>query len=238
MSYGKFLDESGDLTKWREKNNLPKQNYEKTFEDLRDVWIKEGRYSELTAFINENWDSGNGDDFVKPYSEHLTQNGELSQFKKLWKGILRHRISSLWTYYDHLKKSSPNMTLEELKSQKLSGFNQFSSEESTIRRVSWKREYVLKGIEEFNNGLKRLNDNSEFEKNQRLYDNIDFLIKSKPKPSSDKRKIDETLFWELINNYRTISDDKFEFIGKLSSKLEEFKPTEIRKFGENTSNKI
>ena len=96
MSYGKFLDESGELSKWREKNNLPEQNYEKTFEDLRDIWIKDGRYSELTAFINENWDSGNGDDFVKPYSEHLTKSGELSQFKKLWKGILRHRIRNLW----------------------------------------------------------------------------------------------------------------------------------------------
>lgn len=230
MSYGKFLDESEALTKWREKNNLPQQNYEKTFEDLRDIWIRYGRYRELTAFIHENWDSGNGDDFVKPVSQHLIKNRELGHFKKLWKGILRHRIGNLWRDYDYLKGIKPSTTLKEIKSQNLSGFNQFSSKESAIRRLSWQRQYVLKGIDEYKQGLKAMNDESELEKIESLIKEIDNLIKPKVKPSSDKRKIDETLFWELINDSRTISDDKFEFIEKLSSKLEEFKPFEIRKF--------
>lgn len=230
MSYGKFLDESGNLTKWREKNNLPKQNYEKTFEDLRDMWVKDGRYSELTTFINENWDSGNGDDFVKPYSEHLIIKRELSQFKKLWKGILRHRIKNLWNQYNHVKRIFPNITLEVIKSQKLDGFNQFSSTENSVRRLTWKREHTLKGLDEYRKGLEIMNDKSELEKTERLYNETDSLIKPKAKPSSDKRKIDETLFWKLINDYRTISEDKYDFIEKLSSKLGEFKPSEIRKF--------
>lgn len=230
MSYGKFLDETGDLTKWREKNNLPQQDYRKTFEDLRDIWIKDGRYSELTAFINENWDSGNGDDFVKPYSRHLIESRELSHFKKLWKGILRHRIGNLWRDYDYLKGTKPKATLKEIKSQNLRGFNQFSSKESSIRRLSWQREYVLKGIDEYKQGLIAMNDESELEKIERLINEIDNLIKPKAKPSSDKRIIDETLFWELINDSRTNSDDKFEFIERLSCKLQEFKPVEIRKF--------
>lgn len=230
MSYGKFLDESGDLTKWREKNNLPKQNYEKTFEDLRDIWIKDGRYSELTTFINENWDSGNGDEFVKPYSEHLIKNRELNQFKKLWKGILRHRTSNLWRDYDYVKSNNLQITLADIQFQNLKGFNQFSSSESTLRRLAWEREFVLAGLNEYKQGLEEMNDKSEVEKIERLYNNIDKLIKPKSKPSSDKRKIDETLFWQLIDDYRNISDDKFDFIEKLSSKLEEFKPSEIRKF--------
>lgn len=230
MSYGKFLDESGDLIKWREKNNLPQQNYEKTFADLRDIWIKDGRYSELTAFINENWDSGNGDDFVKPYSQHLIESGELSHFKKLWKGILRHRIGKLWRDYDYLKGSKPNVTLEEIKSQNLSGFNQYYSKESAIRRLSWRREHVLRGIDDYKQGLKAMNDETELGKIEKLINEIDNLIKPKAKPSSDIRKIDETIFWELINDCRANSGDKFEFIEKLSSRLEEFKPIEIRKF--------
>lgn len=75
-----------------------------------------------------------------------------------------------------------------------------------------------------------MNDKSELEKTERLYNDIDNLIKPKAKPSSDKRKIDETLFWKLIDDYRTLTNDKFDFIEKLSSKLEEFKPSEIRKF--------
>lgn len=230
MSYGKFLDEAGDLNVWRESNYLPKQQYEKTFEDLRDIWIKNFRYSELTSFINENWDSGNGDDFVRPYSEHLIKNRELSQFKILWKGILRHRTSNLWRDYDYVKSNNPNITLAKIQSQNLKGFNQFSSSESTLRRLAWEREYVLKGLDEYRQGLKEMKDKSELEKIERLYNDVDNLIKPKAKPSSDKRKIDETLFWKLIDDFRNIANDKFDFIDKLSSKLEEFKPSEIRKF--------
>lgn len=224
------MDESGKLARWREKNKLPKQHYEKTFEDLRDIWIQDGRYSELTAFINENWDSGNGDEFVKPFSEHLIKNKELSQFKKLWKGILRHRIGDLWITFDIVKSNNPNITLDKIKSQNLNGFNQFSSQESQIRRLSWNRNYALKGIDEYIQGLKEMNDKTEIEKTERLYQTIENLIKQKPKTTTDKRKIDETLFWNLIESCRTISEDKFEFIEKLSNKLEEFKSSEIRKF--------
>ena len=84
MSYGKFLDESGDLNEWRRKNNLPDQHYEKTFADLRDIWIKDKRYSELIVFIHENYDSGQWDEFFEPLEKHLIENKLEKEFTKFW----------------------------------------------------------------------------------------------------------------------------------------------------------
>ncbi len=230
MSYGKFLDELESLFRSRKQNNLPQQHYKKTFADLRDIWIEDCRYSELNAFILENWDSGNGDDFVNPYSQHLIQSGEIGHFKKLWKGILRIRMNKMWSLYNFLKKVQPNVTLEEIKSQNLSHFNQYSSEESAIKSLSWQREYLLNGIDEYKQGLLLMDDETELDYLKKLNYSISNLIKPKPKPTYDNRKIDESLFWQLIEDCRTNSQDKYEFIERLSSKLGEFKPKEIMNF--------
>ncbi len=230
MSYGKFLDELEDISKPGNENDILQDHYPKNFRDLRDAWIKNGRYSELTSFINENWDSGNGEEFFRPYSEHLIEKKELGHFKKLWKGILRHRIANLWRDFDFVKAQYPSTTLEEIKSQNLENFDPSSFSESRIRSLSWRREYTLKGIEEYIDGLKKLEDQTEFEKTERLYNNISNLTKLKAKVSADKRKINEDLFWQLIEESRIISEDKYDFIACLSSKLEGFKPAEIRKY--------
>ena len=63
-----------------------------------------------------------------------------------------------------------------------------------------------------------------------MYQTIFLLQKPAPKPSTDKRAIDEEVFWQLIDQSRLSSADSFDFLEKLKSTLEAFKPTEIRKF--------
>ena len=230
MSYGKFLNEAGDLNVSREKNNLPSQDYDKTLEDLRDIWIKDKRYLELISFINENWDSGNGDVFVKPLSSQLIKEKEIQHFKKLWKGILRHRINGLWSNYNYLIQKSPELTLEDIIKTNIDDYNQFSPMESRIRSLAWKRKYILQGINEYKEGLIEMKDSDEVIRIESLYRSVYNLNKPRAKKSLDKRKINEDVFWEIIKQIREKSEDKFDFIENLSSKLEEFKPTEIRRF--------
>ena len=71
MSYGKFQKEAGVYSNWRRKNNLPNLDWKKVDEIIRDKWISDKRYKELIAFIIENWESGNGDDFVRPLSNNF-----------------------------------------------------------------------------------------------------------------------------------------------------------------------
>ena len=47
---------------------------------------------------------------------------------------------------------------------------------------------------------------------------------------SDKRKINDELFWQLIDESRKKSLDKFQFVDNLIETLETFHPKELRNF--------
>lgn len=230
MSYGKFNKETGIYTKWRNKNNLPYLEYEKVYEIIRDKWIAHKRYKELIAYILENWDSGNCDDFSRPFSKHLIDNKELNFYKRLWKGIIRHRLDKLWPDYDYLKQTLPKFTVDKIKNVDLRGFNQFSAEENIERCVAWRRLYIIEGINEFIKGLEILKDDEEIAKQTLLIKIVSNLEKPKPKPTIDKRKINESLFWQLIDDTRKISSDQFNFVDNLRLTLETFHPKELRNF--------
>jgi hypothetical protein len=226
MSYSKFLDAVGKHIKWRKENNLPDQNYERDFDEVRDKWINKKRYQELISFILENWDSGNCDDFIKPLIKILVQEKEISLYKRLWKGIIRHRAEKFWNYAD----TSLSPTL--LDKVNVSDFNMFKTESynSPERVTAFHRQFCLNAIDIFIEGLKTLNSLDDVDKLTTYRNNIYNIQRPKIKATTDKRKIDEELFWELIENNRAISDDQFEFLEKLKQSLEAFHPTEIRKF--------
>lgn len=238
MSYRKFLDDWTKYSRLRENSNLPSQTIEEGFVDVRDKWLADKRYKELIAFIIENWDSGNCDDFSKPFSKHLIDNNELALFKQLWKGILRNRLEKLWRDVEYQRVNYPNITIERIFNTDIKNYNQFSSNESLERTLAWRRLYIIDGINEFITGLKILNDNEEIEKQTLLLKVVSRLERPKPKPTTDKRKIDEDLFWKLIEQAREISTDKFNFIDNLKSTLEAFNPKEIRSFDKILNTKV
>jgi hypothetical protein len=227
MSYAKFRYDVNEYLVRCKKNSLSTDNYEAI---VRDKWISDKRYKELIGYILENWDSGNCDDFSRPFSKHLIDNKELSLFKQLWKGIIRNRLDKLWRDYDELKSKRPNSTLDEVERVSIIGYNQFSSKESIERTVAWRRLYIIDGISEFIAGLKVLNDKEEVEKQTSLLSIVSNLDKPKPKPTTDKRKIDENLFWQLIEEARKISTDQFNFLDNLKSTLQGFNAKELRNF--------
>ena len=89
---------------------------------------------------------------------------------------------------------------------------------------------MLQGINEYKEGLIEMEGFDEVVRIENLYIAIYNLNKPTVKKSVDKRKINNEIFWEIIEEIREKSEDKFDFIDILSSKLEEFKPVEIRRF--------
>jgi hypothetical protein len=227
MSYAKFGYDTNEYLVNCKKKNLSTDNYEAI---VRDKWIADKRYKELISYILENWDSGNCDDFSRPFSKHLIDNKELTLFKQLWKGIIRNRLEKLWRDVDYQRTNYPNVTLNEIVNTNIENYNQFSSKESLERTLAWRRLYIIEGINEFIAGLKILNDKEEIEKQVLLLSIVSNLDKPKPKPTTDKRKIDEVLFWQLIDEARKISTDQFNFLDNLKSTLEGFNPKELRNF--------
>lgn len=211
MSYGKFLDEAGELYRVRSKNNSANIDIDKIHEETRDIWIKNKRYSELIAFIHENWDSGQWDEFFEPLENHLIQNKLEREFIKFWKGLIRIRVNDLWDYLKYYKESG-------------------NCYQNWTERISNQHKLIIDGIERFKKGLTIFNNETEISKLNSILDNVNSLERPKPKKTTDKRKIDEELFWQLIELNRTKSEDKIDFIENLSNQLEEFKPTEIIRF--------
>jgi len=232
MSYTKFLDAADKYALWRKKNNLPQLHYEALECEVRDKWIQEKRYADLIGFINENWDSGNCDEFAGPLFTELIRSQEDIYYKQLWKGIVRHRLYRLWNSYKILIEREPNVNADQIASINLKSF-QLNNE--TIlgdkkKAVAYYRQFALDGLNKFKTGLQQLNDPEEIKRVEKLIHTVTYLQKPKPRPSTDKRKIDEALFWKLISEARKNAADKFEFIENLKNGLETFRPNELRNF--------
>lgn len=230
MSYSKFTKALNDYYVNQHANHLPSLEVEKVEALVRDQWIHDKRYKELIAFILENWDSGNCDYFSRPLSQHLIDVNRGALYTRLWKGILRNRLEKLWRDFDHLKTKYPNMTIDKIKRVNTDRYDQFSSRETIERSVAWRRLYILDGINEFIAGLRILNENEEIEKLTKLLDVVSNLEKPILHLTTDRRKIDEKLFWELIDDSRNQSTDQFNFIDKLRLSLASFHPNELRNF--------
>jgi hypothetical protein len=226
MSYSKFLDDVNAYMVWCDKNNIKHKDTDRYFDHVRDKWIEEGRIKELISFILENWDSGNCDDFIPPLETYLVTHKETSLFKRLWKGIIRYRLEKLWDYADK------EYDLKRLDKIDVSKFNMFRTESynDPERVVAFQRKFSLAAIDKYMKGLEELGENEEVERILSIRNNVVILQRPKPKPTTDKRKIDDRLFWDLIQESRSASQDQFESLEKLKDKLESFHPTEIRKF--------
>ena len=92
MSYSKFLD---DLNTFYKDPSNKAVHPDRAMERVRDKWIEKGKLNELILFILENWDSGNCDEFIKPFEDYLLNNNCSDLYKKLWKGIIKVRLNEL-----------------------------------------------------------------------------------------------------------------------------------------------
>lgn len=230
MSYSKFLNAAEEYSRQRKNKGLPILHYEKSFENVRDLWISEKRYSELIAFILENWDSGNCDDFIEPLRMVLIKEKEIQNLKKLWKGVIQYRLNKLWSVYQAFK--GIEIDIGQLEQIDLSDFHSTRKDfyDIPIRTLAFCRRFTIQGLNDYKSDLQKANDINELDKIDNTIKDVFNLKRPKPKPSTDKRKINESLFWELIEKARINCEYKNDFIENLKGHLESFSPKEIRNF--------
>ncbi|MDB5200214.1 MAG: hypothetical protein JWO92_2177 [Chitinophagaceae bacterium] len=209
MSRIKFLN---DLDQFLEKKNDKKkyETLEELFAEVGKSWMRDKRYKELISFIHDEYDTGQFNSFVDNVEGVLLRENLAQEFKILWKGILKMRLERLWDY----KKDYEADAKSEIRK----------------KRLQEQQEYTLAGINKFLQGLIQLNDTDEIYKIQSLKLTVEKLERPKPEPTTDKRKIDELIFWELIDTSRRTTTSKLDFLELLRKKLEAFSPNEIRRF--------
>jgi len=83
MSYQRFLSELEAQIVERRKSGLPSLGNDEYLYAARDVWLGQRRLSELVSFTLQNWDSGNGDEFMRPLIDALVDARRVRLLKVL-----------------------------------------------------------------------------------------------------------------------------------------------------------
>ncbi len=137
---------------WRLKNNLPVHiSVFSVDKYIRDKWISENRHDELIAYIKSEWDNGDFNDytdFIEEYEQFLLKEKLSEPFIKLWSNIIKSRLSTFRWHHNNSKTKHDN--------------------QSYIRQIFEKKEFLIKGIDRFTNGLLELKEFEEVEKIQKL----------------------------------------------------------------------
>ena len=229
-AYSDFLDEAYALP------NSVKLEYNEDLEIIRDQWIEKRKYKELISFIIENWDSGNCVNFIIPLTERLAKEREIRLHRRIWGHVFRHNLILTYTRFETLKEKFPEIMWKNLESLDMSEFSPHSSTDLLDIKKStyYSANYTLNALKIYRNQVVTFTDEEELNDIDRYITDIHQLKvefpESKEPEIKETRKINETIFWELIEQSRKETEDKLEFIDLLTHKLSAFKPTEIKRF--------
>lgn len=204
---------------------------------IRDKWIAQKKYKELISFILDNWSSRNCVEFMTPLTEQLANENKLKLFKRIWKPVIKYNAENFWVYEIHnLKIDYPNITWSQLEVIDTSHIKPYGNQsENSKENASFWGKYYLNILKLCKTGLEKMGDLEEV-KNFKIEIQSVYNLKQQPfgkkkkKPTIDKRKINETVFWELINISRENAETKYGFIEVLKEKLLGFNASEIKKF--------
>ena len=235
MSYSLFNREWVQRNKERDKMKLPYLTWDEANEIIIDNWMKQKKFSEIVNYVLENWDTGNGDKIALPILDKFIEQKEVSFYIRFWKGILKQRMENVWSFSGY---EPTEEVLKYLENLDLSDFNPFSNTEPSDRQLAYYRKFTLDGINRYIDGLRKIGLNEEVAKAEMLYEIVSKLQKPIPKPASDNRKIDENLFWLLIDESRFGASNSADFIDNLRNKLERFQSKELKHFDKCFLNRV
>jgi hypothetical protein len=185
--------------------------------DVYKKWISEKKIHELITILNGEYDTALGDQYEERLhliSDALIKDGSSINFKKLW----RHRIQQRKSHYFEYLSTVANIKDEHLQAQ---------IAENVLTLKNW----VLVALRDYDDNLTKIGGmQDERAKMRELRALIEEGKKPKAKPTADKRKMDEAVFWEVIDEARAAAEFPFEVPERLKEKLEAMSATAIKKF--------
>lgn len=223
-----------------------------TLEEL----ISKKEFKLIVDYIVEQYDTGAYNQELFPILEKtLIDNNEIQLFKKFWNHILATRIKRFWYHYDHYNSFNHNrmpkgllkffqrkesvidrnrITTEELlsvdKAQVEKNHSRYPGNQDSKLNLIWDWYEVLELIDIYIERMQKIGATEEIERVKFLKESVYNLKKPKAKKTTDKRKMSEELFWELIDESRKESEFDSDFVEILKEKLEAMSATEIKKF--------
>lgn len=220
--YQDFLEERTRLSvSIAEKHKIAgHEAYEVAEVELLKQWFDSGRGIEAAAYIIECYDAGGGDHVIFPLSKSFESKQDARGLKMLWKGVIGTRQRRYGRYVEAAKRVPL-------------GHSAYAGTQQTLHKI---KEELLIALSYYELALAQLG-----EIDGRIAE-IRALVESgrqpKAKPTTDKRKVDEVVFWALIAESRETTESTQETVQTLREKLETLGVSEIKKFQKLVYQKI
>ncbi len=175
-------------------------------------WLAEGRFDGVIAFAVSNFDGTGGDEFIRIASRALEARSDVRRLRRLWNGILANRMGFFGT---------PTADDEALTSSRKAA-----------------RDSVITAIMEFAEVMARLGDLSQAAE---LREKLVLFRAGKRRQSKrppDKRTIDESVFWEIIEEAKRGTESPAAHVEAIIERLEAFGLRDIRQFQKTLDEKM
>jgi len=215
--------------------------YDEAHNKLQEVCIKEGLYSQYIRYILKQFyqHTENIDTFL----EVIRSEQKYQLFKTYWKARLSEEVRHIWELLAYWKNENNKKFITEdllIYDRKILNENQnkYPAMQDAWLNFVWQWYQTLEFLDRFISEMQKINAEEEIEKAKTIKQSIYNLQKPKPKKTTDKRKMDEILFWDLIETSRNESDINSEFLEVLQNKLEAMSTTEIKKFKKHLLEKM
>jgi hypothetical protein len=179
--------------------------------------LDDGRYSLVIRYLHAEYDTATGnehDALFKLINDRLLDIRNWQDLQRLWKSVVKIRKDRFFYALDHYREYK----IPRERYVNLDQYKEF-------------KEQLFVVIQGYCDVLSKIGGSeSEFIKMSELRTLVEADKKPKAKPTSDKRKMDESVFWEVIAEARAAAEFSFEVPERLKEKLEAMNVTAIKKF--------
>lgn len=225
-------------------------------EETRDELIKEKSYKDIYMYISTNYDTGGYDEnLFSPYQKALLYDNERELYRKTWYHFINTRLKRFWVIVNHYNAKHHNKisggifrifkkqenaideksitTIELLNiPRNIVNHNhqKYPSKQDPKLSLAWDWYELMDLIDNAIDSFEKNNFLNDVKRLQEVKESVYSLQKPKAKKTTDNRKIDDSVFWELIDQSREETHSDSEFLDILKDKLEAMGTPEIKKF--------
>jgi hypothetical protein len=210
VSYQEFIDDVNiilgeDPIPMGSSHDQVNTHLDKVFRRVFDVWLADERYDGLIAWVVQEFDALGGEEFFLRLSDHLLERRDEPRLARLWKGVIATR------------RALAGKPVPEDKP----GISAYDRE--VILSVIW-------AMSQFCSALEQLGSNERLARVQEDLRDFKAGKRRRTALTSDRRKMNERLFWSLIEESRGCGCSCGEIVEALTERLEAFGLREIRSF--------
>jgi len=187
------------------------------FDMLLDELLAEERYDDLIDWFTDQLPTGGGDEYFRKISKKLVSVGDSFRLYKLWRIVISN--------YKQMVENSVATGMDWNRGMQKAGYLPIEVERSKCDG------YDL-AINAFLELLKGLEELKETELINKVGRDLEFFKEGRKVKlaKADPRKIDETLFWEIIERAKHESESAIQRPEHLADLLSSFSASAIKKF--------